>query len=177
MKELEGRDRDTDRAVVKWTRPSEFTPGWTGSVAVLVSPIEPLRPFRTATVADPRIQWFSPAAKGQKLLFKVIFGEAGHTDISRVILPADRTLGPLRKKNGESVWLVLREDNLTLIELSKISDVIDNLKIHLRAGSSVDSVTDSRSLLVVAPDAPGMKDQPTVFDIALGKENIHIDVA
>ena len=47
-------------------------------------------------------------------------------------------------------------------------------KIHLKVGSSEDSLHDSRALLVVSEDVPTVTTQPTILDISLGKENLEI---
>ena len=63
VNDLDGKDEGTDRAVVKWQRPDEFAPGWTGSIGILVSPIQPQRPFQKARDDDSRITWFAPASE------------------------------------------------------------------------------------------------------------------
>ena len=61
---------------------------------------------------------------------------------------------------------------MAIVELQKIRDVMTNTKIHLKAGSSEDSLTGSRALLVVSEDIPTASAQPTILDIPLGLENV-----
>ena len=170
VNDLEGKDKGTDRAVVKWRRPDEFAPGWTGSIGVLISPIQPQRPFQRAREDDPRIHWFAPAEEGRRLLFKVLFSQPGYSErhLNAISVRGDRLAGRLLKRNGETVWLLVREDDLTPVEMAKIRDVMDNVKINLSEGA----IGDSRALLVLSTDDPGVADQPTILDIALGQENV-----
>jgi hypothetical protein len=180
VKELEGKDKDTDRVIFKWQRPGEFAPGWTPSIGILVSSIGAERPFKTTRVDDERIQWLPAALEGRRLLFKVLFSTPGYSedDLKGVTIPGDRFVGRLVKRDGEIVWVVLREDDLSAVELGKIRDVMEKVKIHLRPGSSEDSISHStRALLVIADDVPGVSNQPTIFDISLGRENLDIAVS
>jgi len=179
VNELERDDEETDRVIFRWQRPAEFTSGWTPSIGILISSIEAKRPFKKVKVEDRRIHWFSPPAEGRRLVFKVLFSKPGYSnsDLERITIPGDRLVGRLPKKNGEIVWLVLREDGLTPLEIAKIRDVMQKTRIHLPPGSSEDSILDTRALLVVAGDVPTISNQPTILDIALGKENLDIPVS
>jgi len=170
------RDDISDRLIQRWTRPGEFTPGWTPSIGILVSSIDAKRPFKKIKVEDSRFQWFSPPSNGNKLLFKVLISkpDLSEADLTAVLIQGDQLVGKLLKRNGETAWLVVREDILTSIEIEKITDVMEKTKIHLKPGSLEDSVGDSRALLVVSEDYPSISNQPTILDIALGKENLEI---
>lgn len=176
VKELKREDEVTDRVIVRWKRPDEFTPGWTPSIAVLVSSIKPSRPFNKVKMEDERIVWFSQPIEGKRALFKIIISSPMMTelDFKKILISGDKLVGTLAKKNCEKVWLILREDDLTPIEIAKIQDVMDKTKIHLKVGSSEDSIHDSRALLVVSEDVPTATTQPTILDISLGKENLEI---
>lgn len=176
VKELKREDEDIDRVIVKWKRPEEFVPGWTPSVAVLVSSIKPSRPFKKVTMEDERIVWLPVSVDGKRALFKILISnpEMTESDLKKILIPGDRLIGILTKKNGERVWLIFREDDLSMIEIAKIRDVMDKTKIHLKAGSSEDSLHDSRALLVISEDVPTVTTQPTILDISLGKENLEI---
>src|SRR3989338_530076 len=176
VKELKRSDDTADRVIVKWQKPGEFVPGWTASIAVAVSSIEPARPFKKVRVEDTRIVWFSQQTKGKRLLFKILISSQGmsETDLKKIIVAGDKLAGRLVKTNGEIVWLVAREDNLSHVEIEKIKDVMDKIKIYLKAGSSEDALNDSRALLVVSEDVPTTTTQPTILDISLGKENLDI---
>ncbi|MFZ5844847.1 MAG: hypothetical protein ACOY0S_00050 [Patescibacteria group bacterium] len=128
-------------------------------------------------IKDSRIQWFGAPSIGNKLIFKVLFSKPGASeeDFRRVTISGDKLVGKLPKKSGEIAWLVLREEPLTAIEVKKITDIMQKTKIHLKEGSSHDSLTDTtRALLVVSEDNPSLNIQPTILDIALGKENVEI---
>src|SRR3989344_1097765 len=140
VKELKRSDDTADRVIVKWQKPGEFVPGWTASIAVAVSSIEPARPFKKVRVEDTRIVWFSQPTKGKRLLFKILISSQGMSET----------------------------------DLKKIIDVMDKIKIYLKAGSSEDALNDSRALLVVSEDVPTTTTQPTILDISLGKENLDI---
>ncbi len=176
VKELKREDETSDRVIVRWKKPDEFTPGWTPSIAVLVSSIKPSRPFNKVKMEDERIVWFPQPAEGKRALFKILISSSTMTesDLKKILISGDKLAGTLGKKNGERVWLVLREDDLTAIEIAKIRDVMDKTKIHLKAGSSEDSLHDSRALLVVSEDVPTTTTQPTILDISLGKENLEM---
>lgn len=178
VKELEREDDKSDRVMVKWHKPGEFAPGWTPSIAVLVSSIYAKRPFKKMVVEDHRIKWFSTPKQGNKLIFKVLFSKAGfsYDEFNRITVPGDQLVGKLLKSNGEIVWVVVREAHLTPLEIGKIEDVMKKTKIHLKPGSSEDSVIDSRALLVVSEDVPDISTQPTILDIPLGKENLEMSI-
>lgn len=170
------RDNKSDRLIKRWNKPGEFTPGWTPSIGILVSSIDAKRPFKKTRIEDSRFKWFSPPLDHNKLLFKVLISKSGlsEADLAAVLIQGDRLVGKLLKRNGEIAWLVMREDVLTPIEIEKITDVMEKTKIHLKIGSPEDSVGDSRALLVVSEDYPSISNQPTILDIALGKENLKI---
>jgi hypothetical protein len=174
VKELKREDEVNDRVIIKWNKPEEFAPGWTPSVAVVVSSIKPERPFSKIKIEDKRILWVPEPENGKRLVFKLLFStpEMSDIDLKRVLISGDKLIGKLVKNNGEKVWLVLREDNLSLIEITKIKDVMRKTKIHLKPDSSEDSIHDSRAILVVSEDVPTVATQPTILDISLGKENI-----
>ncbi len=176
VEDLKRDDRENDRVIFRWQRPQEFAPGWTPSVAILVSSIEARRAFNKAKIEDRRIHWFSSPAQGKKLLFKVLFSRRGCSthDLESISDPGDRLVGRVSKRNGEIVWLVLREEDLTPLEIEKIDDVMEKTRIHVESSASEDSIVDSRALLVVADDTPTVSSQPTIFDIPLGKENVDI---
>lgn len=178
VSELERQDSDTDRVIFRWQRPGEFAPGWTPSIGILVSSIEAARPFKRAKADDSRIQWLPPSVEGRRLLFKVLFSTPGYSesDLKGVLLPSDRLVGRLVKRHGGIVWLVLREDDLSAVEIGKIRDVMAKTKIHLQPGSSENSISVARAWLVVAHDVPSILSQPTIFDIALGRENLDLPV-
>ena len=174
--DLNREDNQSDRAIVKWNKPGEFTLGWTPSIGILISSIDAKRPFKKIPVIDPAIEWFPPPEKNNKLVFKVLFSKPGFSeeDLKKVIIRGDQLVGKLIKKNCEIVWLIVREDKLTKIEIDKINDVMSKTKIHMKSGSTEDSLTDSRALLIVSENNPGVSTQPTIIDIALGKENLNI---
>lgn len=178
VKELKREDEATDRVIVRWTKPGEFAPGWTPSIAVLVSSIKPSRPFNKVKMEDEGIVWFPEPLDGRRVLFKILISspEMVELDLKKVLISGDRLVGTLTKKNGEKVWLVLREDDLSEIEITKIRDVMNKTKIHLKVGSSEDSLRDSRALLVVSEDIPTVATQPTILDISLGRENLEIAI-
>lgn len=176
VEELKRDQPETDRVIIKWQRPEEFAPGWTPSIGILISSIDAKRPFKKNRIKDSRIQWFSSPTTGNKYIFKVLFSKPGTSDndYKKITISGDRLVGKLKKKSGEIVWLVVREDDLTPIEIAKIEDVMQKTKIHLKPGSSEESIFDSRALLVVSDDSPLILNQPTILDIALGKENLDI---
>ncbi len=174
VKDLELEDKESDRVIMKWKRPGEFAPGWTPSIGILISSIKPQYSFEKQKIDDARIHWFTPPAQGKKLIFKVLFSKSNlsEIDLKLVTLPKDRLVVRLIKDNGEIVWLVVREDNLTPLEIKKIRDVMKKTNINLKSGSTDNSVNDSRALLVVSEDTPSVTAQPTILDIAFGKENL-----
>lgn len=176
VKELKREDEANDRVIVKWKKPYEFAPGWTPSIAVVVSSIKPHRPFSKIKIEDERIIWLPEPMEGKRLVFKILIStsEMSEVDLKQVLISDDRLIGSLIKTNGEKAWLILREDDLSSIEVTKIRDVMYKTKIHLKASSSEDSLHDSRALLVVSEDVPTSTTQPTILDISLGKENIEI---
>ncbi len=179
VKELKRDNPESDRVIIKWKRPGEFAPGWTPSIGILISSIDAKNPFKNRTIEDTRIQWFSSPTKGRKFIFKILFSIPGSSeiDLKKVTISSDRLVGKLMKKSGEVAWLVLREDDLTAVEKAKIEDVMQKTKIHLKPGSSENSIFDSRAHLVVSDDIPSILSQPTILDIALGKENLDISLS
>ena len=113
------------------------------------------------------------------MVFKVLFSTLSRSedDLKRLTIQGDQLVGRLVRRDGEIVWIVLRDDNLGPVEIGKIRDVMALTKIHLQPGSSEESVSGSRALLVVADDVPGITNQPTIFDIGLGKEDLDIPVS
>lgn len=175
VKELKRKDDATDRVIVRWEKPKEFAPGWTPSIGVLVSSIKPHRPFNKVKIEDGRIIWFPEPADGKRAVFKILIStpEMTESDFKKVFSEG-RIVGTLTKKNCEKIWLILKEDNLSTIEIMKIRDVMNKTKIHLKIGSSEDNLHDSRALLIVSENIPTVTTQPTILDISLGKENLEI---
>jgi hypothetical protein len=176
VEDLKRDNPETDRVILKWRRPAEFAPGWTPSIGILISSINAKRPFKKTKIEDSRIQWLPSPVKGKKLIIKVLFSkpEISESDFNKVTMAGDRLIGKLKKISGEVIWVVLREDDLTSVEVAKIEDVMQKTKIHLKPGSSEDSLSDSRALLVVSENIPSTRNQPTIFDISLGKENLNV---
>ncbi|MFA4872588.1 MAG: hypothetical protein WC659_01480, partial [Patescibacteria group bacterium] len=178
VEELKRKDNESDRVLVRWNKPGEFTKGWTPSIAILVPSTSAKEPFSDPKeVDDPRIEWITPPTFENKLLFKILISKAEiHDNIwDSIALPSDQLVACLKKKNGDKVWLALRENRMTPIEAEKIIDVMSKTKIHLKPGSERGSIHSSRALLVVSEKNPTTATQPTIFDIALGKENIIYD--
>lgn len=171
---LEREDNKSDRVIVKWNRPWEFSPGWTASIGILVSSVQAQHPFIQQKIDDTRVRWFAPPKEGRKLLFKVLFSKRDYSerDLKLISFASDRLAARMVRHDGEVVWLVVREDDLTSIEVQKIRDVMAKTTIHLNPGSSKDSVNWSRALSVVSEDVPTVSTQPTILDIPLGKENL-----
>jgi hypothetical protein len=176
VKELEREDQVSDRVIIKWKTPGEFAPGWTPSIAVLISSIRPEKSFDADKIDDPQIRWFSTPKQNNKLIFKVLFSKPNlsEQDFRKVTISDDRLVARMVKANKEIVWLVVREEPLTSIELEKIKDVMQKTKIHLKPGSTENIVHNSRGLLVVSENNPGISTQPTILDIPFGKENLDI---
>lgn len=174
---LKRENNESDRVAVKWKRPEEFTPGWTPSVGVLVSSIKPERPFKEVKVKNSGIRWFSPPAEGKKLVFKVLLSKPGFSenDLRHVMFPNDKFAGRLTKSNGEIVWLMIREEDLTAIEIQKIKEVMRGIKISVKPPSTEDTIKYTRAISVVSIDKPTAANQPTILDIPLGKENLILD--
>jgi len=72
---LSQKDKDSDRLIMKWQRPSEHILGWTNCIAVLVSPILPKRPFQSERIADSRIKWVA-VTPGKALKFIIEFSKS-----------------------------------------------------------------------------------------------------
>ena len=172
VEDLKRPDSASDRVIVKWNRPGEFAPGWTPSVGIVLSSVQPARPFKPRGIDDDRLTWFQPPASGKKLLFKVLFSPSGFTksDLRGVSLKQDRLATCMDKSDGERVWLVAREGDLSDFERHQVRDAMSTTRIHLKPGASGDGVRGSRVLLVVSDDKPGVGTQPTIFDVSLGGE-------
>ncbi|MBX9809935.1 hypothetical protein K2X92_06095 [Candidatus Gracilibacteria bacterium] len=177
VKELKREDETTDRAILKWKRPAEIFPGWTPSIAVLVSSLKPIRRLSKTTVEDKRIIWMPETTEGKRMIFMLVISKSNMSemDARKILTPTDRIVGCLNKKNGEKVWLIYREDeDLTAYEVEKIKDIMKKTKIHLKVDSSEDSIYGSRAILMLSENTPTTFTQPTILDIALGKENLEI---
>ena len=176
VEQLSRSDAIADRVILRWNKPTEYPTGWFQSVGILVSSIVPECSFKKSVIQDRRIEWFSPPSNGNKLVFKVLFSNPNLLkDAWRAIaLPTDRLVHSYIKTNGEGVWVLLREDGLTEIEILKIRDVMKKMKIHIKPGTKKDYMY-SRALLVVSEDKPTATTQPTILDIALGEENLSTD--
>jgi hypothetical protein len=173
--ELEARDAENDRLVVRWKRPPEFAPGWTGSVAIIVPVMPSRRPFDSFRESDPRVSWFDAPAIGFKSVLTVLFSRPRLTeqDLSRVSMPDDRLAGSIRKTDGETVWLVLREVKLSAEEILTINGETDDLTIHVPRDGA-ESVAAARIFRVAWPDEPNARDQPSIADIALSKDHVTV---
>ena len=172
--DLERADKESDRVIVKWQRPKESSSKWTPSIGVLVSPIEAKQPFNKKKIEDSRIKWIDkPSISNKRFIFKVVLSDPGVTEEDlRKIAPEAEFVGSVVTRSNETAWLILLEDSLTEIEAQKIKDVMEKTKIQLKAGGSSETIGDSRALLVVSEDTPTATTQPTIIDIALGKENL-----
>jgi len=176
VEELKRENMETDRLILKWNKPEEIAPGWTPSIAISVSSIQPLRPFGKVAIDDSRITWIAKSAEGKRMIFMILMStdKMSEVDLRRILNSTDKLVGSIIKKNSEKVWLVYRGEDLSSNEENKIREVMKNTLIHLKAGSSEDSTQNSRAILVVSEDAPTNKTQPLILDISLGKENLDI---
>jgi hypothetical protein len=155
--DLDRPDSESDRVIVKWTRPNQFAPGWTPSIGIFFSSIRPSRPLRPLQIDDDRLTWFSPPSESKSLLFKVLLSQSEFTenDLRRVTREQDRLAARMVKKNGEIVWLVTREEDLTEPERRQIDKYMSNTRIQLKSTSSENALRALRILVVASEDHRG----------------------
>ena len=166
----------SDRVIIKWQRPEEVL-GWTPSINIFVSSIRPQVEFAPYENTDPLIQWFPLPREGKKLIFKIVFScpdisiADGTSSLSR-----DATVvSSMKKANGETVWLILMEQDLALSEIQKVKETMAGVKINIAPTTSTEPVNNSRALLMVSEDIPVASNQPWILDICLGKENVYVE--
>ncbi len=177
VKELERKeDFSNDRVIQEWHRPDADEFGLTPSVAILISSIHSTRPFDKKKIDDSRIEWFSTPTLDRKLNLKVVFSNPGISEENfKKLLPLNvKPVCHFDKTNGERIWLILIESDLTEVEKQKILDVMLKTRIHFVPGADTSSV-DSRALLLVSEIVPTSETQPTILDIELGQENLTFD--
>ncbi len=164
------RENDAaDRALYKWIRPDEFTPGWTRCFGILVPPRVTKMPLGNTFDEGKSIELVAPPAKGKKVIFNIVLSHKMATPEHVVNGSAHqiKILGQIEMPK-EIAWLVAFEDDFTAVEKTVIEDHFDKLKIHLKPGSSGEGMKHT-FLHVIEQDAT-----PFLIDIELGKENLDI---
>jgi len=178
VKELHSPDVDSDRVIVKWRRPKEDSAGWIPSVNILVSSVGPEKPLAAFSYKESKIEWFTPPKKGKKLIFKIFLSvPAVSLDSGNNLLVQHgyRVIRSMKKLNGETVWFVMAELDVDAVEYEKIKQVIAKTKINIAPTKNKNPVKNARALLIISDDEPTSLNQPTILDIALGKENVFIE--
>ena len=175
VKDLKREDMESDRVIFKWNKPTLVNNWFVSSIGVIVSSINPNIPFKHEQREDKRIIFIPEAKEGRRMLFKIYISQPGITEemFKKNLRFTDILIGNLTKQNGEKVWLIYMEDDLSLDELKMIKEVMYNTKIDLRW--NIEDITYTpRALRFISEDTPTDNTQPTILDISLGKENVQI---
>ena len=94
-----------------WTRPSEFTPGWTQGPAVLIPWVEWRGQFQPIEKPPSDTVWVPGPERDNKLVFDILFSapNVSADEIASVSEPDRSIVGSLPLSDGETVWLRARE--------------------------------------------------------------------
>ncbi|HET8581266.1 MAG TPA: hypothetical protein VFL98_02245 [Candidatus Paceibacterota bacterium] len=164
------RENDaSDRALYKWTRPSEFAPGWTRCFGILVPQRVTRSPFGISFDENKAVELVSPPAKGKKVIFNIILSHkaAKPEHVIRGSAHKIKILGRIEMLR-EIAWLVTFEDDFGPTEEAVIQDHFDKLKIHLKPGST------GEGMRYTFLHAIEQGETPFLIDIELGRENLDI---
>jgi hypothetical protein len=158
-----------DRVALRWQRPSEFRPGWTQGLAVVVPHSGIQRPFRHDSAEDlSKVLWVPTPAPGNQHRLTVLFVKPSAPPDSwqEVILPDDRQLGTLDLRNGDRVALLQRE--IAMVEKENLFVIPFVADMRINYDSAVPEVTGA-SVFSGGTDDAGY---PYLLDLALGWENV-----
>jgi hypothetical protein len=106
-----------------WTRPPEFTPGWTQGPTILVPWVKWRGQLQHLENPPIDTVWVPGPARKRKLLFIVLFSAptVPPDGINLVSEPGDRIVGSLPLSNGETVWLQARQVGISSDERKHIA--------------------------------------------------------
>jgi hypothetical protein len=138
--EVHGAATTADRALVKWQRPVEFTPGWTKCFALLIPPRVVERPLPSRLSDDERILWVRGPSPEERLVFLIVFGPKGG-DIHSVLpsLGDVQVIGQLSLP-AEDVWLLAAYESSTAEERDEVRRFFESLRITLTPGAKVEEI-------------------------------------
>lgn len=172
-------NKTPERVMLRWFRPPEIIPGYTMAVGVLVSPIPPAKPFVTRIITDERVIEYNPILKGEnsRIVFRLLISDSHKMEADIAALEGVlKVLAHRQRKSGEKVWLIATELELTELERQKITKAMRAVKVYYKKYDMYDVEKDfGRILLLVADKEQTALQQPVLFDIALGQENVRQD--
>lgn len=166
---IERENDATDRALYKWNRPNEFTPGWTRCFGILVPPRVTFAPFDNLFQEDKTIEFVASPKANRKIIFNIILSHKAARP-EHVVLgsaPDIKILGCINMPQ-ELAWLVSFSEVFTEAESLVVADYFDKLKIHLKPGSTGEGM---KNMFLHALENGRT---PFLIDIELGKENLEI---
>jgi hypothetical protein len=166
---VESESDSTDRALYKWKRPEEFTPGWTRCFGIFVPPRTTQMPFGYIYKENKIVNFVKPPMIKQKVIFNILFSHkaARPEHLIRGSSHEITILGSIEMQR-EQAWLVSFYEKFTDEERAVITDHFKKLKIHLKPGSTGAEI--NYWFLHIMEEGI----VPFLLDIELGKENLDI---
>ncbi len=160
------KDDLSDRALYKWNRLEEFTPGWTSGFAIVIPPRITKSPF-LQVFKKKKLTYFVKPHAGHKITFQIILShKAARPEHLEKLLSMKIKIHGYIKLDREFAWLISYYEKFTPKDKEIITDHFNKLKIHLKPGDTGEGLSNV-FLHVVEMD----KD-PFLNDIELGKENL-----
>jgi hypothetical protein len=156
-----------------WTRPQEFTPGWTHGPAVIV----PWVAWRDELVwkyedYPDDTEWVPEPKRNKKILFNILFSAAGVTvSAAAVSRKGDRLLDrSLPLANGEAVWLQVRHAEIQPDEVKGIRSAVDPVDVNVKRQPKPGSFAATLVWITESPTA-GV---PLLVQLPLGRRNVKV---
>jgi hypothetical protein len=158
----------SDRVEHRWTRPPEFTAGWTQGPSIRfvrthagpwVPPGSHPRPPRRGAVI-----WLAPPELGEGVWITVLL-QSRPTD-RQPLREGDAMIGSIPMETGEMVWLAVRREGLSDELAAHYARARDDTRITPGGGDPGE--IDSASLL----EFDRLEDNLTITEVTFGPENI-----
>jgi hypothetical protein len=170
--EIERENAASDRVLYKWERASEFMPGWTESMGIVIPPRITQKPFKNPQSPNKVVHFADTPSPATKVVFKIVFSskEAILDDLKRVV-PYEITLHGKLSLERELVWLISFQEVFSQAEREQLEDDFSKLKIHLKAGATSKNINHAFMHILMRTLVP------FVIDLELGEENLSIEDA
>ena len=159
------------RLIHRWSRPREYTPGWTQGPAIFIPAVRIDEAFPAMPVAASKRLIIEPAAApGNMLHFTVLFSAAGvpHQTMRGATEPTDRPVDSRRLVNGQTVWIFRRESPQPLESAAKWQEWVDG--INIQPGDDDPTSIVASTLLNVVTHTP----HPALVDLTFGRSNVRL---
>lgn len=161
-----------DRRHATWRRPPPNpTDGWTRGPAVVIPRIDGRETITPELDTTKVGHWVPAPPPGHSVDLNVLFAPESDADPTQLGAPSESIAGFLDLDDGQRVWVVALQTQLTQEQISPMRQIRDDFKAGI-TGSVRDLTAASIVWITTSPDGP-----PLAVEIVLGPNNFYVENA